>query len=106
MHTALNTKLGSLPDDTRVYCGHEYTVANLKFASSIEPDNAAVQEKLQWAERERAAGRFTVPSTIGDEKRFNPFMCVGDKTLQGKLGVKDEVAAMAKLRELKNAFKA
>jgi hydroxyacylglutathione hydrolase len=77
MHEALNGKLGHLPDDTRVYCGHEYTVTNLKFAASVEPENGAVAKKLQWAQAERDAGRFTVPSTIEEEKTINPFMRVG-----------------------------
>eukprot|EP00160_Parvularia_atlantis_P001671 Unigene11354_Nuclearia_a/m.34665 Unigene11354_Nuclearia_a/g.34665 ORF Unigene11354_Nuclearia_a/g.34665 Unigene11354_Nuclearia_a/m.34665 type:complete len:168 (-) Unigene11354_Nuclearia_a:98-601(-) len=63
-----------MPRDTLVYPGHEYTVANLKFAESVEPDNAAVKRKLAWAQERRAAGEPTVPSTIGEELEHNPFM--------------------------------
>ncbi|MDX1649102.1 MAG: hydroxyacylglutathione hydrolase C-terminal domain-containing protein [Myxococcota bacterium] len=77
-------KLGALPDDTRVYCGHEYTVANLTFAAHAEPDNDAVKQALAAAKarREKAApdwhdagpDEMTVPSTIADEHATNPFM--------------------------------
>lgn len=59
-----------------VYCGHEYTVDNLKFAYSVEPNNDEVKKKLAWAEERRKADNYTVPSTIEEEKRFNPFMRV------------------------------
>uniref|UniRef100_A0A915PUU1 hydroxyacylglutathione hydrolase n=1 Tax=Setaria digitata TaxID=48799 RepID=A0A915PUU1_9BILA len=76
MDSALNDKLSSLPNDTKVYCGHEYTVDNLKFALSVEPKNDEIKKKLVWAEERRRSGDCTVPSTIGEEKRFNPFMRV------------------------------
>lgn len=62
-------KLKALPDDTKVYCGHEYTKANLQFAELAEPDNAAVKAKLASLPQ-----GCTLPSTIGDEKSFNPFL--------------------------------
>jgi len=105
MHINLNIRLAVLPDDTRVYCGHEYTVDNLKFARTVEPDNKHVEEKLAWAQQERAAGHYTIPSTLAQEKTFNPFMRVGESSLQKSLEVKDAVAVMAKLRELKNNFR-
>jgi len=105
MNEALNVRLAKLPNDTKVYCGHEYTVANLKFAKSVEPNNQAVAAKLSWAEKERQAGRYTVPSAIGDEKEFNPFMRVSDASVQKSLGVEDPIKAMAKLREMKNNFR-
>ena len=86
MHEALNLKLGRLPDETRVYCGHEYTESNLRFALSVEPSNAATQKKMEWvrARRAKAASdwhdateaEFSIPSTIGEEKATNPFMRV------------------------------
>lgn len=87
-------KLGALPDETRVYCGHEYTVANLRFAAHVEPDNRAVKEALAAAEarREKAAAdwhdatadEMTVPSTIGDEHATNPFMRAGSPEELGR----------------------
>ena len=67
-------KLAALPDETRVYCGHEYTEANLRFAREIEPDNAAVREAAAAAGATRERGGPTVPSRIADEKRINPFV--------------------------------
>lgn len=104
MHHALNTVFAALPDDTRVYCGHEYTVSNLAFAAHVEPENLAVKRKLAWARAEVAAGRSTVPSTIGEEKQHNPFMRVGEPALQARMGTSDPVATMAALREAKNGF--
>lgn len=105
MNQALNEKLGSLPDDTLVYCGHEYTVKNLQFALTIEPNNENIKKKLSWAEAERASGRYTVPSTIAEEKTYNPFMRVEVPTVQEKLHTNnDPIATMQKLRELKNNF--
>jgi hydroxyacylglutathione hydrolase len=87
MYTALVEKLGRLPGDTRVYCGHEYTVGNLRFAAHVEPDNEAVRRALAAAEERRAGAaadwhdatpdEMTVPSTIADEHATNPFLRAG-----------------------------
>lgn len=66
-------KLSALEPSTRVYCGHEYTEANLKFAADVEPDNADVARAIVRAREARAAGKPTVPSTIGEELAINPF---------------------------------
>jgi hydroxyacylglutathione hydrolase len=73
MHASL-AKLAALPADTRVFCGHEYTAANLVFAAAVEPDNAAVAERTKKVVAARAAGEPSVPSTIAEEKATNPFM--------------------------------
>lgn len=67
-------KLRRLPDDTRVYCGHEYTQKNLRFAAEVEPANDAIRDALAAADRERDAGRPTLPSTMAEERRINPFL--------------------------------
>ena len=67
-------KLAALPDEVRVYCGHEYTLANLRFARAVEPDNDALRARAQECEAARAEGRPTLPSTIGIEKATNPFL--------------------------------
>ena len=67
-------RLAALPDDTRVYCGHEYTLANIAFARSVEPGNSALAEREREAKATRAAGRPTLPSTIEREKATNPFL--------------------------------
>ena len=66
--------LGTLPDDTRIYCAHEYTLANLDFALHVEPDNAALQARLEQTKALRARHQPTVPSTMGIEKQTNPFL--------------------------------
>ena len=66
--------LAGLPEETRVYCGHEYTQANLRFAASVEPANSAIMDYVKRAAALRGEGRPTLPSTIGLEKRVNPFL--------------------------------
>jgi hydroxyacylglutathione hydrolase len=67
-------KLRDLPGDTRVYCGHEYTLANIRFAQTIEPDNAALTARAAEAARQIAARQPTIPTTIEEEKAANPFL--------------------------------
>jgi hydroxyacylglutathione hydrolase len=103
------SKLAALPDDTRVYCGHEYTVKNLAFALTLEPGNRALAAKYQWAQRVRQEGKWTVPSTIGAEKQFNPFLRTDSPEIRANLakvapGLEDPVAIFAKIRELKDNY--
>ncbi|KAI1419778.1 hydroxyacylglutathione hydrolase [Xylaria sp. FL1777] len=101
MHTALNKTLASLPDDTKVYPGHEYTKSNVKFAVSVL-QNAAIQKLQSFAENNKETqGKFT----IGDEKQHNVFMRVEDPEIQKATSKTDPVEVMAALRELKNNFK-
>jgi hydroxyacylglutathione hydrolase len=103
-------KLAALTGETRVYCGHEYTVRNLEFALTLEPNNPALKAKYDWAVKARSAGQWTIPSTIGDEKRFNPFLRVDSPELIATLKRKDPsladdpVAIFARIRELKDNF--
>ncbi len=103
-------KLASLPENTQVYCGHEYTEKNLRFALSLEPGNQALKARHEWSVKTRAAGKFTVPSTIGDEKKTNPFLRTDSAELRANLkkrdpGVGDDpVAIFAKTRQLKDHF--
>lgn len=107
MEASLNKELAALPDETLVFCGHEYTVTNLSFARSIDPTNARVEEKLQWAKEQVANGRHTVPSSIGDEKISNPFMRTARPELASALGLTNpsSIEVMKALRERKNAFR-
>ncbi|HDZ57517.1 MAG TPA: hydroxyacylglutathione hydrolase [Pseudomonas xinjiangensis] len=73
MHSSLQ-RLAALPDNTLVYCAHEYTQANLRFAHAVEPDNQDIKVRLEVVNDLRAAGRMTLPSTIGLEKLTNPFL--------------------------------
>jgi len=106
MNHALNDVLASLPPDTRVYCGHEYTVTNLKFAHQVEPQNTAVVNKLHWAEQQRAKNVPTVPSTIGEELAYNPFMRVAQPSVQQHAkAVGNPVETMRLIRAEKDVFK-
>ena len=104
-------KLAALPDDTKVYCAHEYTVSNLLFAVAAEPGNLTLAQRLSHEQARRALGEATVPSTIRIEKATNPFLRSGEtgivKQLQdsGKLQGADPVAAFAALRKWKNNFR-
>lgn len=73
MHQSLS-RLAELPDDTRVFCAHEYTLANLRFAQAVEPDNPALQQRLEEVERLRASNLPSLPSTLALEKATNPFL--------------------------------
>ena len=103
-------KLAALPDATEVYCGHEYTEKNLRFALTLEPNNQALKRKYEWARERRAKGEFTIPSTIGDEKSFNPFLRTDSAELRANLKKvdpslpDDPIAIFAKARELKDKF--
>ena len=67
-------KLAALPGDMQLYCGHEYTLANARFAAHAEPGNAAVAERLARAEELRAAGTITLPTSVAEERATNPFV--------------------------------
>ena len=103
-------KLAALPDDTRVYCGHEYTEKNLRFAATLEPGNPALQQKLAAVQALRRQGRPTVPSTIGEEKATNPFLRTDSPELAASVrarvpGIADDpVALFAAVRGLKDRF--
>jgi len=101
MNTALNKTLASLPDDTVVYPGHEYTKANVKFAVSVSQSEPVKKLEAFAAKNKETQGQFT----IGDEKLHNVFMRIDDPVIQKATGETDPVAVMAKLREMKNSFK-
>ncbi|KAH9418685.1 hypothetical protein DERP_004011, partial [Dermatophagoides pteronyssinus] len=105
MYDALITILGSLPDHSKIYCGHEYTLSNLKFAKQVEPNNHDIDEKIRFAEECRQQNRPTIPSTIGDERRYNPFMRVEVTSVQQHVKKDDPIEVMAALRNEKNNFK-
>jgi len=104
-------KLAALPDDTLLYCAHEYTLSNLRFAVAAEPDNADLASRLALAQQMRSRGEPTVPSTLGLEKRTNPFLRYREPSVlqtmraNGRLNSDDPVAAFAALREWKNSFR-
>jgi hydroxyacylglutathione hydrolase len=99
-------KLQALPPATRVYCAHEYTQQNGRFALTLEPDNPALQEKMAWVKRQRAHGQPTVPSTLSEELATNPFLRTDSPTLQKNLGLsgKSSLEIFAAIRTLKDSF--
>jgi len=99
-------KILEWPDDTRLYCAHEYTQANARFALTVEPNNAALQRRAEEVDRLRAAGRPTVPTTVGEERATNPFLRPTSRNLRETIGLPDadDVEVFAKTRALKDAF--
>jgi hydroxyacylglutathione hydrolase len=99
-------KLRGLPGDTRVYCGHEYTLANIKFAQTIEPDNAALAKRAAEAAREVATGTPTIPTTLDEEKTANPFLRADVPAVAAAVGLAGKPAAQvfAEIRARKNKF--
>jgi len=103
-------KLAALPDDTKVYCGHEYTLANIGFAKEVEPGNEALARREAHDRELRAQGKPTLPSRLGDEKRTNPFLRVREpaviESANKYLGsrVADPVRVFAAIRDWKNQF--
>ena len=99
-------KLRDLPGDTRVYCGHEYTLANIKFAQTIEPDNAALKARAAQAAKQIANGEWTIPTTLDEEKAANPFLRADVASVAAALGLtgKPAAAVFAEIRERKNKF--
>ncbi|XP_014667764.1 PREDICTED: hydroxyacylglutathione hydrolase, mitochondrial-like [Priapulus caudatus] len=106
MHNALVGILSKLPPETKVFCGHEYTLSNLAFAHHVEPNNQDISNKMDWAQGLRRRDMPTVPSTIGEELLYNPFMRVNVGSVQEHAKQCDPVAVMAHLRSEKDRFKA
>lgn len=99
--------LRGLPPETRVYCGHEYTAANLRFALSLFPDDPDLVRRSAWVGEMRAAGRPTIPSTLSQERLLNPFLRADHPRTARALGLDpqtDPVAVFAALRAAKDGF--
>lgn len=104
-------KLAALPAHTAVYCAHEYTLGNLRFAHELEPGNRALQQRILHDQATRANGQPTIPSTIGLERETNPFLrwreatIIGALQQAGKLGVNHGIDAFTALRLWKNTYR-
>ncbi|MHC8286342.1 hydroxyacylglutathione hydrolase [Pseudomonas sp. XS1P51] len=109
MHTSL-TRLASLPEDTLVYCTHEYTLSNLRFAVAVEPGNPDTAERLAKVIEQRGAGIMTLPSNLALEKRTNPFLRTGETSVKEKVDerngteIRAPSAVFAALRAWKDKF--
>lgn len=99
-------KLRDLPGDTQIFCGHEYTLANIRFAQSIEPDNRVLAARAEEAARQIAAGKPTIPTTIDQEKAANPFLRADVPAVAASVGLAGKPAAQvfAEVRARKNNF--
>jgi hydroxyacylglutathione hydrolase len=102
------SRLAALPDDTTLYCAHEYTVSNARFALSVEPENAALQARWDWIQARRAQGLPTVPMTLAEEKATNPFLRApaspAIRARYGLVGAPDDEVFGA-VRAAKDAFR-
>lgn len=101
------SKLRNLPDRTRVYCAHEYTESNARFAVTVEPGNTALTQRYEAIRAARARGQPTVPSLLGEEKATNPFLRPMSENLRATLGLvaADDVAVFAETRKRKDSFR-
>ena len=99
-------KLRDLPDDTEIYCGHEYTAANIEFALTVDKDNPVLNARAAQVERLIEEGEPTIPVTIGDEKLANPFLRADVPDLACDIGMAGEPAekVFAEIRARKNKF--
>ncbi len=106
MYPSLYDKLAQLPRETLIYCGHEYTLSNYRFALSVEPSNEQLVAENIRALALRAEGKFTVPSTIQKELDTNPFLRIHEVSIRSKFpGIEDPFELLTALREAKNNFK-
>mgnify|MGYP001552877838 CR=1 FL=1 len=100
------SKLMKLPDATKIFCGHEYTLSNGKFALTLEPKNAALQARMQDVQAARTRGAPTIPSNMALEKKTNPFLRPDSKEIRATLGMPDAdtVSVFAEIRKRKDNF--
>jgi len=104
-------RLSALPPATKVYCAHEYTLANLAFAKTVSPDCGAIDDRINQAQQRRAQGRATIPTTIEIERATNPFLRLGEPQIQASIAAnsrcpisEDIVDNFAALRRWKDDF--
>jgi|TARA_B110000444_G_scaffold232548_1_gene241326 hydroxyacylglutathione hydrolase len=100
------TKIMSLPETTKLYCAHEYTLANIKFAKSVDGQNEDLLERERKCKALREKNEPTVPTTVGEEKKTNPFCRSGDEKIRKFLGMEEkrDVEVFAQLRTMKDNF--
>lgn len=106
MMSASLAKLTALPDETRVYCGHEYTFTNGRFAVTLEPNNSALHVRLRDVEARRARNEPTMPTNMALEKRTNPFLRTNSAEIRRSTGLVDasDVDVFAEMRRRKDMF--
>ena len=105
MFNSLN-KIKNLPQDTKIYCGHEYTKSNLNFCLKYDPKNTFLKEKEIEIQKKLSSNQPTIPTTLGQEIKTNIFLRCNDPQIKHTLGLKDssEAEVFSKLRDLKDSF--
>jgi hydroxyacylglutathione hydrolase len=105
MHASLK-KLAALPAETKIYCGHEYTLSNARFALTVDPGNSALVARAAEIEKKRAEGIATLPTTIAEELATNPFLRWGDAAIRKNLGMEKagDAEVFAEIRKRKDNF--
>lgn len=98
------SKIRALPDQTRVWCAHEYTLKNLQFALSVDAENGALRQRLAEVEARRQRSEATIPSWLGEEKQTNPFLRWDQPNLQNRVKSSDPVQTFTRLRGMKDQF--
>ena len=100
------SKLRALPDTTTVCSGHEYTLANARFAVTVDPDNPALKDRIDRIEEARASGTPTIPSNLGEEKQTNPFLRPDDTAIRKRLSMLNATDAevFGEIRSRKDNF--
>ena len=98
------SKIRSLPDDTRIWCAHEYTLNNLRFALTVDKNNLDLQNRYEQVKASRERGEATVPSILGVEKLTNPFLRWEQPGLQLAVNSSDSVETFARVRQMKDKF--
>jgi hydroxyacylglutathione hydrolase len=101
------SRLAALPDDTRVYCAHEYTLSNARFAASVDPDHPPLRARIAEVEALRARGEATIPTLLGVERATNPFLRAAAPGLAARIGMHDAppAAVFGELRRRKDQFR-
>jgi hydroxyacylglutathione hydrolase len=105
MFASLAGKLGKLAPETRVFCGHEYALNNLRFALHVEPENEAVKKKLDAATEAKSRGGFMIPSTIGEELATNPFLRCEQPSVRERFPGATPAAVLGAVRKAKDNFR-
>lgn len=98
------TKLKKLPEDTKIYCGHEYTQKNMEFALTLEPSNPALQKKYQEVVNLRKNNQPTIPTTMAEEKSYNPFLRWESLEIMNRVGKKDPIDVFSAVRRMKDNY--
>jgi hydroxyacylglutathione hydrolase len=97
-------KLRQLPDQTRVWCAHEYTLSNLQFALTVDPNNRDLATRYEKVQQARSQGLATIPSLLGEEKQTNPFLRWDTPALQAATKINEPVRVFGRIRGMKDQF--